>query len=147
MDFLTLHTGKKFEVPFDVLTVFATNLDPLSLADEAFLRRIPTRSRWTIRAGELRAHLRAGVPAARADLQPEHRRLSAPRTLRAGGPAVPRLPSADLLDQVSRSVGIRGSRRQSIVSSWMRLPGVFRGQLRCQPPITPPRPQEHAAAR
>jgi len=28
-------------VPFDVLIVFATNLDPLSLADEAFLRRIP----------------------------------------------------------------------------------------------------------
>jgi hypothetical protein len=28
-------------VPFDVLTVFATNLDPASLADEAFLRRIP----------------------------------------------------------------------------------------------------------
>jgi hypothetical protein len=28
-------------VPFDVLTVFATNLDPESLADEAFLRRIP----------------------------------------------------------------------------------------------------------
>jgi hypothetical protein len=41
VDFLTLHTGKKFEVPFDVLTVFATNLDPSSLADEAFLRRIP----------------------------------------------------------------------------------------------------------
>ena len=40
-DFLTLHTGKKFQVPFDVLTVFATNLDPDSLADEAFLRRIP----------------------------------------------------------------------------------------------------------
>ena len=28
-------------MPFDVLIVFATNLDPLSLADEAFLRRIP----------------------------------------------------------------------------------------------------------
>jgi hypothetical protein len=41
VDFLTLHTGKKFQVPFDVLTVFATNLDPASLADEAFLRRIP----------------------------------------------------------------------------------------------------------
>src|SRR3954468_7496644 len=40
-DYLTLHTGKKIEVPFAVLTVFATNLDPLSLADEAFLRRIP----------------------------------------------------------------------------------------------------------
>jgi hypothetical protein len=41
VDYLTLHTGKKFQVPFDVLTMFATNLDPASLADEAFLRRIP----------------------------------------------------------------------------------------------------------
>ena len=40
-DYLTLHTGRKFEVPFDVLIVFATNLEPRSLADEAFLRRIP----------------------------------------------------------------------------------------------------------
>ncbi len=41
VDYLTLHTGKKFQVPFDVLIIFATNLDPASLADEAFLRRIP----------------------------------------------------------------------------------------------------------
>jgi len=41
IDFLTLHTGKKFQVPFDVLVSFATNLDPAQLADEAFLRRIP----------------------------------------------------------------------------------------------------------
>jgi hypothetical protein len=41
VDYLTLHTGKKFEIPFDVLIVFATNLNPASLADEAFLRRIP----------------------------------------------------------------------------------------------------------
>jgi hypothetical protein len=41
VDYLTLHTGKKFEMPFDVLIVFATNLNPDSLADEAFLRRIP----------------------------------------------------------------------------------------------------------
>jgi len=41
IDYLTLHTGKKFQVPFDVLIVFATNLQPESLADEAFLRRIP----------------------------------------------------------------------------------------------------------
>jgi len=41
VDYLNLHTGKKFKVPFDVLTMFATNLDPASLADEAFLRRIP----------------------------------------------------------------------------------------------------------
>jgi len=41
VDFLTLHTGRKFETPFNVFIVFATNLKPESLADEAFLRRIP----------------------------------------------------------------------------------------------------------
>jgi hypothetical protein len=41
VDFLTLHTGRKFEIPFNVLIVFATNLKPETLADEAFLRRIP----------------------------------------------------------------------------------------------------------
>jgi hypothetical protein len=41
VDYLTLHTGKKFQVPFDTLIALATNLNPASLADEAFLRRIP----------------------------------------------------------------------------------------------------------
>ena len=40
VDYLTLHTGKKIEIPFDVLIVFSTNLDPADLVDEAFLRRI-----------------------------------------------------------------------------------------------------------
>lgn len=40
LDFLTFHTGKKFAVPFEALIVFSTNLDPESLVDEAFLRRI-----------------------------------------------------------------------------------------------------------
>ncbi|MBI5035343.1 MAG: ATP-binding protein [Chloroflexi bacterium] len=40
VDYLSLATGFKFEVPFDVFVVFATNLDPKDLADEAFLRRI-----------------------------------------------------------------------------------------------------------
>jgi energy-coupling factor transporter ATP-binding protein EcfA2 len=42
-DFLTLAGGKKFEVPFDLFVVFATNLNPADLADEAFLRRIPNK--------------------------------------------------------------------------------------------------------
>jgi hypothetical protein len=45
VDFLTLHTGRKFEVPFNVFIIFATNLEPQSLADEAFLRRIPYKIR------------------------------------------------------------------------------------------------------
>jgi len=40
VDFLTLHTGMKFSIPFDQLVVFATNLKPVDLVDEAFLRRI-----------------------------------------------------------------------------------------------------------
>jgi hypothetical protein len=45
VDFLTLHTGRKFEIPFNVFIIFATNLQPESLADEAFLRRIPYKIR------------------------------------------------------------------------------------------------------
>ena len=40
VDFLTLKTGQKFELPFMVLVVFATNIRPSELVDEAFLRRI-----------------------------------------------------------------------------------------------------------
>jgi predicted ATPase with chaperone activity len=40
IDFLTLQTGQKFDLPFAVLVVFATNLRPAELVDEAFLRRI-----------------------------------------------------------------------------------------------------------
>ena len=40
VDYLTLHTGKKVEIPFDMLIIFSTNLDPADLVDEAFLRRI-----------------------------------------------------------------------------------------------------------
>jgi energy-coupling factor transporter ATP-binding protein EcfA2 len=42
-DFLALPGGKKFRVPFDLFPIFATNLDPRELADEAFLRRIPNK--------------------------------------------------------------------------------------------------------
>jgi DNA-binding PadR family transcriptional regulator len=41
IDFLTLSTGRKIEIPFNVLIFFSTNLDPKQLVDEAFLRRIP----------------------------------------------------------------------------------------------------------
>ena len=41
VDFLTLATGKKIQVPFEQLIIFSTNLEPSDLVDEAFLRRIP----------------------------------------------------------------------------------------------------------
>jgi len=55
VDFLTLQTGQKFDLPFMTLVVFATNIKPAELVDEAFLRRIhykvlaesPTRDDFT----------------------------------------------------------------------------------------------------
>ena len=42
-DFLRLRTGQKFAVPFDQFIIFATNLEPRSLVDEAFLRRLRSK--------------------------------------------------------------------------------------------------------
>jgi hypothetical protein len=109
VDYLTLHTGKKFQVPFDVLTVFATNLDPASLADEAFLRRIPYKIaiqdpsiedftrilELNCRRRDLRFH-----PVMAAYLQRRHY-LPVGRPLRACHPR-------DLLDQVTALCRYRG---------------------------------------
>jgi hypothetical protein len=45
VDFLTLHSGKKIEVPFEQLVIFSTNLDERDLVDDAFLRRMGYRAR------------------------------------------------------------------------------------------------------
>ena len=45
VDFLTLAGGRKIQVPFEMLVVFASNLDPTQLLDPAFLRRIQTKIR------------------------------------------------------------------------------------------------------
>ncbi len=43
IDFLTLTGGKKIEIPFDLFVIFATNLDPATMIEDAFLRRIQTK--------------------------------------------------------------------------------------------------------
>jgi hypothetical protein len=42
-DYLCLHTGQKFAIPFDQFIIFATNLEPHTLMDAAFLRRIRSK--------------------------------------------------------------------------------------------------------
>ena len=41
VDYLKLHTGKTFAIPFEELVIFSTNLEPEDLMDTAFLRRLP----------------------------------------------------------------------------------------------------------
>jgi DNA-binding MarR family transcriptional regulator len=43
VDFLSMVGGKKLQIPFDLFVVFATNLDPATVVEEAFLRRIQTK--------------------------------------------------------------------------------------------------------
>jgi len=43
VDYLSLRHGVKFQIPFELMVVFSTNLDPNDLADEAFLRRIQNK--------------------------------------------------------------------------------------------------------
>jgi hypothetical protein len=45
-DFLALGSGEHFPIPFEVVLIFSTNLDPLELADEAFLRRLGYKIRF-----------------------------------------------------------------------------------------------------
>ena len=47
-DYLTVGSGTRFPVPFDVVLIFSTNLDPLALADEAFLRRLGYKVRFEV---------------------------------------------------------------------------------------------------
>jgi hypothetical protein len=41
VDYIKLHTGKSFGIPFDALVIFSTNLDPANLMTPALLRRLP----------------------------------------------------------------------------------------------------------
>ena len=95
VDYLTLHTGKKFEVPFDVLIVFATNLNPESLADEAFLRRIPYKIyAKNPTAEEFVADLRAELSEEGPLLRPGGDRVPGAALLRAARPRDAGVPPA-----------------------------------------------------
>jgi hypothetical protein len=69
VDFLTLQSGKKFEVPFEQLVVFSTNLEEKEFVDDAFLRRMGYRARLELPSpaayGEIfrRASLARGLRA------------------------------------------------------------------------------------
>ena len=101
VDYLNLHTGRKFQVPFELMIVFATNLEPHSLADEAFLRRIPYKIfaknpsyEQFCRIFEMNCR-RQGLPYEQAMVEHLHDRYYVPRRLQRRA-CHPR----DLIDQV-----------------------------------------------
>jgi hypothetical protein len=101
VDYLNLNTGRKFQVPFEVMVVFATNLEPQSLADEAFLRRIPYKNfaknptyDQYCRIFEMNCR-RHGLPYEPSHVEYLHDRYYVPKTLQRRA-CHPR----DLIDQV-----------------------------------------------
>jgi hypothetical protein len=101
IDFLTLQTGKKIEIPFDELIVFSTNLDPRDLVDDAFLRRIRHKLNIDFPDEKIYYQIMQRECAARGiELKPEmfvylmqKHYIGAERNLRACHPR-------DLLDQI-----------------------------------------------
>jgi hypothetical protein len=57
VDYLSLRYGVKFQIPFETMVVFSTNLDPQDLADEAFLRRIQNKIFVDVVAPEVFDHI------------------------------------------------------------------------------------------
>jgi predicted ATPase with chaperone activity len=101
VDYLTLGTGKKIQVPFEQLIIFSTNLDPAQLVDEAFLRRIP----YKIEIGDPSSaefhHLfELYANNAGCEYRPEVVDHLLGRHYRAAGRALRRCHPRDLLNQV-----------------------------------------------
>ena len=109
LDFLTLPGGKKFEVPFDVLVVFATNLDPRTLADEAFLRRIPNKVSVTYATPEQFAQIfQRECEARMLPCEPELARYAAALITRDLDQTLAHSHARDIVNQVFWSAKYRG---------------------------------------
>lgn len=121
IDYLTLQTGKKIEIPFDQLIVFSTNLDPRSLVDDAFLRRIRHKLKidypdeklfYLILQNECAAHHLELPPEAFVYLMQKHF-LGHNRNLRACHPR-------DILDQIidiATYLGIRPAVSKQLIDA------------------------------
>ena len=110
-DFLMLRNGAKFQIPFDTLLFFSTNLHPSQVADEAFLRRIGykirvgelTRDEYRIVLGE--ACTQYGVPYTEQAFEALVDGLHG----RSGRPLLACYPR-DLVSQIADSAAYRGER-------------------------------------
>ena len=86
VDYLTLRYGVKFQIPFELMVVFSTNLEPSDLADEAFLRRIHNKIYVeAVDAGSFRPDLRASGAGSRPSSRARQRGIPA-QAVPAGGP-------------------------------------------------------------
>ena len=117
-DFLQLQAGQHFSVPFDMLLVFSTNLNPLDLADEAFLRRIGHKIRF--RTLESEPYLRLWRQVCKQyeiDDNPEVSRYMMTELYPVQGSALLPCHPRDLLSLVSDYSRYRGKRPELTIEA------------------------------
>ena len=119
VDFLALPNGKKITVPFDQLIIFSTNLEPRSLVDEAFLRRVPYKIEVPDPgAADFRELFRRTAEELGVAYHPEPVEYLLEKHYRAAGRAPRACQPRDLLMQVRIIASIATSRPSFPMSYW-----------------------------
>jgi Cdc6-like AAA superfamily ATPase len=102
VDYLTLKYGLKFQIPFEMTVVFATNLNPSDLADEAFLRRIPNKIYVDpVDAGTFDAIFNRIVAERKLPCEPDSAKSLREHCLKLGSPELRACQPKDILDIVA----------------------------------------------
>jgi len=105
--FLNLANGKKVQVPFDQLIIFSQTSNQ-DLVDEAFLRRIPTRSKWSIQRGWSSGNCSASCARSWRFEFDEERSTTDQNALQGRGAAFRNCSRATILMQVPESLPLPG---------------------------------------
>ncbi len=113
IDYLTLPTGKKISVPFEQTILFSTNLQPESLVDEAFLRRVPFKIEiGDPSRGEYIELFRRACQGLSIDWRPDVIDSFLERHYRSKGRPLRRCHPRDLLAQVTALAAYRNERAE-----------------------------------
>lgn len=113
IDYLTLPTGKKISVPFEQTILFSTNLQPESLVDEAFLRRVPFKIEiGDPSRGEYVELFRRSCHGLSIEWRPEIIDAFIERHYRSKGRPLRRCHPRDLLAQVAALAAYRNERAE-----------------------------------
>ncbi len=113
IDYLTLPTGKKISVPFEQTILFSTNLQPESLVDEAFMRRVPFKIEIGDPShGEYMELFRRACESTSIQWRPEVIEAFIETQYTSAGRPLRRCHPRDLLAQVAALSAYRGERAE-----------------------------------
>ena len=111
LDYLSLNNGKRVKIPFDVILIFSANINPIELADDAFLRRLGYKIRFSpINEAQFETIWRTDANTLKIDYSDNLFEIIFARHKRENRPLVPCLPK-DLLGLISDQCKYEGADR------------------------------------